>query len=648
VKLKKIIVRNVKSFKDKIEIEFNDDFNIFIGPNGSGKSNILDILTVCIRYFFLKPYQVSKAPDQIKPFNQITPFNIFGNINHVLDKFYGDYSDSEIIFEFIVKKEDIANIEEIIKHISILENKIKEYRSYPNIFSQIRQWNEHSLQENDSIVYLIKNNQLLDYQTTSNKRIFYEYLNYFELLLILIKDINEITINTNYLYFSPYRSGGSYNLQANLSSSNFYRALENVVKATSKEEISLTNLATMYFAAKKRGFEVEATNRGYIHLWKNDEEVKLVSKYLKKLGYDWDLKLVDKNKNIYEILLSKEGKKFNINQASSGEKEIINFLLGIFSFNINNGIIIVDEPELHLHPKWQNLLLELFIELSSLTKNQFIISTHSPVFINDRSYNHIFRIYKDQNNSSKVTVLKENEHLKLKDILHIINSTNNEKIFFADVIILVEGITDRLIFQKILCEHLEKSDIIRIVEVIEIKGKSNIDKFRKFVESLNIPVFIISDLDYVHEIDDAFIKNLFITDNKRIYKDVIKNSKSKDGSSLVKALEQAIEKKDFEDLKNLLEYIKSFRRKLKPNLSKYERRKLNEFIESQKKNNIYILKRGDIEDYFLNNFKKKNLDNVINLLKDENYNQWKKTEEFKELNQIISDILNRCKINTTV
>jgi len=647
VKLKKVVIKNVKSFKDRIEIEFNDDFNILIGPNGSGKSNILDILTISIRHFFLKPYQVIENTDQTGFFKNITNFNPFGNINQVLDKFYGDSSDSEIIFEFVVKREDIANIDEIIRNISILEDKIREYRSYPNVFPQIRRWNEHSLQEDEIIVYSINNNQLLAYQETQNKRIFYEYLNYFELLLILIREINEININSNYLYFSPYRGANLQNLQANLSSQSFYQVLQSVVNATSKTVFSLINLATIYFAAKRRKFEDEATNRGYIHLWESDDEVKLVSKYLKKLGYDWTLKLIDKNKNIYEILLSKEGKEFYINQASSGEKEIINFLLGVFAFNINNGIIIIDEPELHLHPKWQNLLLELFIELSSSTKNQFIISTHSPVFINDRSYNHIFRIYKDKNNTSKVTVLKDNEHLKLKNILHIINNTNNEKIFFADIVILVEGITDRLIFQKILSEYLENSNITRIVEIIEIKGKSNVNSFREFVESLNIPVFFISDLDYINEISDDSLKKLFITNARKIDKDVVKNPKSRDGYSLIEAIEQAIEENNFENLKKLLEYIKSFRRKLKSDLSQDEKKMLVDFIEDQQKNNIYILQHGDIEDYFLDGFKTKDLDNVINLLKDENYSKWKQTEKFKELSQIINDILNKCNLNTT-
>ena len=45
------------------------------------------------------------------------------------------------------------------------------------------------------------------------------------------------------------------------------------------------------------------------------------------------------------------------------------------------------------------------------------------------------------------------------------------KNIFADIVLLVEGITDRLVFQKILNEQIEKSNATRIVEIIEIKRK---------------------------------------------------------------------------------------------------------------------------------------------------------------------------------
>lgn len=53
MKLQRLQIKNVKNFKKSIEINLNNDFNILIGPNGSGKSNLLDILTICLREYFI-------------------------------------------------------------------------------------------------------------------------------------------------------------------------------------------------------------------------------------------------------------------------------------------------------------------------------------------------------------------------------------------------------------------------------------------------------------------------------------------------------------------------------------------------------------------------------------------------------------------
>ena len=649
MKLRKTKLKNIKSFREPIEINFNDDFNILIGPNGSGKSNLLDILTICIRQFFLKPYTVNENNDNQGFFKQISRNQAFNNIQQVLEKFYGDTSDSEIIIDFVVKKEDIDNIDEVVKHIDLLKDKLSDFRNAQDFNSQMKQiegWNKALLSENEILSYTITNYSVVNHSDSPQKQLFFQYLNHFEFLLILIRELPSVKLHTNYLYFSPYRGANLQNLQANLSSQNFYQVLQTIINATSKSVFSLINLATIYFAEKRRGFEDEATSIGYIHKWQNDEEVKLVSKYLGKLGYGWDLKLVDKNKNIYEIILTKEGKDFYINQASSGEKEIINFLLGVFAFNINNGIIIIDEPELHLHPRWQNVLLDLFIELSSITKNQFVLSTHSPTFINDKSYNHIFRIFKDENNVSKEITLKDCDSFKLRDILHIVNSTNNEKIFFADVVLLVEGITDRLVFQKILNEQIESVNATRIIEIIEIKGKSNVDNFKHFLTSLKIPTFFISDLDYVNEVGTPDIKFLFETNAKKIENDVIKNQKSKDGDSLVQIIERSISENKVDELKIIWDYIKSFRRKLKIALNATEETSLQKLINDQKNINNFILRRGDIEDYFPIGFKTKDLVKVIDLLQGEPFEVWKQSIEYKELNSIVNEILIKSKIKS--
>ncbi|MBN3962280.1 AAA family ATPase [Nostoc sp. NMS8] len=443
------------------------------------------------------------------------------------------------------------------------------------------------------------------------------------------------------MYFSPYRGETQLNLQASLSSENYYDLLANYSSTTSKTSTSLMKLSSLYFAEKKRLYENSALNQGYQDKWNNDEEVKLVTKYLSKLGYSWDLKLKDANKNIYEITLSKEGKTFDITQASSGEKEILNFLLGIFAFNIKDGLVIVDEPEVHLHPRWQSILIELFFDLANTTGNQFILSTHSAVFINQKTISNIIRVYKSNDKSIIATINRENL-LVSKDLLHIINSHNNEKIFFADKVVLVEGVTDRLFFEKLInLYQLLFIETPEVIEVLEVYGKENLEKYRNFLEAFSVPNFIVADFDYLQNIGNENIKNLFVVDHLKIDQQVIKHKKSTDGQTLSQQLDKAINNKDIESLKILYDYIKSRKRKLKDNRKHEENIFIEQFLSQKESERIFILRDGEIEDYLPNGHK--TLEGLINLLKDKGYLNFivdpNYSKQRQELTKIIFSVL---------
>ena len=270
---------------------------------------------------------------------------------------------------------DIANMKMFKEQENLFSETLKApYNNNQYLLSnfEIPTWRPEDFKSGESISYEIKEYQILGFQTmntpfsqndsyrlSEKSKSFLQYLNFYELAIILLKDNESLKINPSFLFFSPYRGMSSnQSLQANLSSQSFNQALQEVHSGSSKKNTSLINIASIYFADKRRKFESAATPVGYEVLWKNDKEVQLMTEYLERLGYGWDLSLTDSNRNIYEIKLLKGGQQLLISQASSGEKEIINYLLGIFSLNITEGLIIIDEPQLHLHPRWQNLLLE--------------------------------------------------------------------------------------------------------------------------------------------------------------------------------------------------------------------------------------------------------------------------------------------------
>lgn len=83
-------------------------------------------------------------------------------------------------------------------------------------------------------------------------------------------------------------------------------------------------------------------------------------------------------------ILDKEGKLVEENRdietLSSGEKQIL-MLFTYLSFNTQGGnLFIIDEPELSLHPKWQEDFLPNVEKL--MPKNaQLLIATHSPIIV---------------------------------------------------------------------------------------------------------------------------------------------------------------------------------------------------------------------------------------------------------------------------
>lgn len=70
------------------------------------------------------------------------------------------------------------------------------------------------------------------------------------------------------------------------------------------------------------------------------------------------------------------GASFDINGLSSGEKQLFARALTLRMLRANNSIILVDEPEISLHPRWQQKILRVYERIGK--NNQVIIATHSP------------------------------------------------------------------------------------------------------------------------------------------------------------------------------------------------------------------------------------------------------------------------------
>jgi len=73
--------------------------------------------------------------------------------------------------------------------------------------------------------------------------------------------------------------------------------------------------------------------------------------------------------------------EFEIEALSTGEKTLLSKVLFLYFKDYKEKIILIDEPEISLHPSWQNHILKIYENFAKKYDSQVIIATHSPQII---------------------------------------------------------------------------------------------------------------------------------------------------------------------------------------------------------------------------------------------------------------------------
>ena len=219
----------------------------------------------------------------------------------------------------------------------------------------------------------------------------------------------------------------------------------------------------------------------------------------------------------------------------------------------------------------------------------------------------------------------------------MINSHNNERLFFADRVVLVEGIMDRLVFENLVRFIGDRFSRRKTTEVVEVHGKYNFKEYKHVLDIVKMPISIVADQDYILNIGTEEIKRLFVSDCEGIDKRVLLDKKSRDAKTLIEAIEEAAETKNLSEVKDIIKYIKNRRTRLKDEMTKEEKSELNDFITAQASEGIYILKEGEIETYLPEGIT--SLGNLVDLLEDPKWMHRLEQGSRAELLNIIITIL---------
>ncbi|NOT78918.1 MAG: ATP-dependent endonuclease [Bacteriovoracaceae bacterium] len=544
MKLKALKIQNFRRLKDVL-IEIDEDTSIFVGANNSGKTSAAQILQL-----FLGE---SKERFSVYEFNMETWADLSNDKifdpDHAL---LGDVKFPKITLDlwFDVEQKDLYRVIDILPKL--------EWNNVPvGIRLEYAAKDPLKLAQNFSEVFKkAKADSELhpDYQAWPKSL--------FEYLLKTLRDEFEIKYYTlDFAKFdNSYKQENDY-LPTPLGDSQntgpkIIKSILRVDFLNAQRHLSDLNTSSGAENLSKR------FNRFYSrNLQKKDEDIEAIKtlanseaeltkhftkvfdatlKSINTLGYPGfsDPQLMIKAVLNTESIMSQNANLYySIDGAASelpdkynglGFKNLIFMILELLDFHSKwiqedtpcpLHIIVIEEPEAHLHSQLQQVFTRKVFEIISENtpqelnlNNQIIITTHSPHIIYESGFTPI-RYFRRSLESGRLptsevlnlsTFLKEKdnasteekkEFLTTKNFLQQYMKLTHCDLFFADAVILVEGNVERLLLPLMIEKSAPKLKT-KYLSILEVGGAFAF-KFKELIEFLGSTTLIVTDLDSV-------------------------------------------------------------------------------------------------------------------------------------------------------
>lgn len=398
--------------------------SVIIGPNGTGKSYILRTIAEILRQF--KNYSDTDEKKFNIPFDLHLRYKFYHNTYEIVTKhlkminkstrkrylffknrpfenrFWDEENETEIITNYEVLYRELEFPEKLLVNSIIPTDRFVWQDSKPGDFYQYlgsrstRSTSSTKSTSRRTVKHLFNATALNDSFKETLKELleFLDFENSFKV---------HYTTKVNKLFFT-----------GELTESNFKQYFENwwdedFKYTTRKKENPLWSIP--YYNKNFRG-KVSEIGRivDYLNdiskqenklLHKKNSSAKIISVDLfDKDITESELSLISHLENLDIINLdgikiNKSDSTLSIDQISSGEYHLLISLIGIFANISKESLVLIDEPEISLHPNWQmryiSFLKKVFSKFGSC---QFVLTTHSHFLISDL-----------ENKSSCVTIL---------------------------------------------------------------------------------------------------------------------------------------------------------------------------------------------------------------------------------------------------
>jgi predicted ATP-dependent endonuclease of OLD family len=252
------------------------------------------------------------------------------------------------------------------------------------------------------------------------------------------------------------------------------------------------------------------------------------------------------------------------NNCGLGLREVLLIVAFVLSAEFN--FIQIEEPESHLHPDYQRKLLRF---INSAEDKQFLISTHSSIFLDTSYVDKVFLVYFDgevriEERTNKTKILNELGYSILDNLI-------------SDLIILTEGPKDFPVIEEFLrkmnieeaydvkfwplggdimsqidLSFLKKTNKLIALLDLDPKSKKQREEFKKHCESLEIECFQLNryalenyfTIDALRKVFKAQIPNEIknIKDNEKLENQI--------GLNVKKNSRKIVREMNIEDIKD--------------------------------------------------------------------------------------------------
>ena len=447
--------------------------------------------------------------------------------------FYNPTEESRYLKALISNKDFIdfmgKNIKEINEELSYLQN------SNENIEPGIENYDIFPVFGLKSIAYRIA--KIINSRLYDNFNWLIEQDLTRESLLLGIKSAKELgtvpieSFSVKRTFISPYVNYfGTSDLDSEKVCQKIYEdqieALLNLEKTINSESlqkeiyIHLNNALRDFLSNKIKSSE-ESMN--YFNDIKNDF-IDLLNKLNINnidLNIDFSLRDFDRLKKYIEPTLkisAIESKRcIDISNKSQGflrKLLICDFLLltkNLGSDNPGGRIILIEEPEIHMHINAQKEIIAVLKENMLDSDSQVFITSHSHTMIEEIDLEDIYVFKKDVgtgltniNNLKQIGIFNRDEIIN--DMILSLGVKNTDLLFLKKVILLLEGPSD-VAFIKGLCERPENAIDTEKILFKHTIGQASIFYYPGLGEFLNLKTMIIYDNHGLNYIDSERLKN---------------------------------------------------------------------------------------------------------------------------------------------